>query len=516
MAPMPAVPPILTEDDQWRRLDARMLLIHPVRELVRALPALAGLLFAGSSSGKGHLWGLIGVAAVIVYSLLRWFTTRYRITSEQVQLRTGLFRRRSIATPADRVRTVDVTAHALHRVLGLAKVVVGTGTSDRNREGLVLDGLSSDAANLLRAELLHRRAPAAEPVIAVEAETAFAVSDAPAASHEVEIIRLDPKWIGYAPFTLSGVLTGVAIAGLGWQVITQGDIEVSRLNVVQSITHRLRSLPLWLDVLEVTLTILTLVTLLSIAGYVLSFWNFRLTRHDGGTLHVSRGLLTVRATSIEETRLQGVELSEPLLLRAVGGARLVAIATGLRVGRGAERGGTLLLPPGPSTQARRVAAVVLDEDSTDLPLILHGPAARRRRFIRAIVPCAVLTAVLALQWLTQNWSGWFVALSLVPLAAAGPLAADRYRSLGHAVSDRHLITRFGSLARRHNVLARDGIIGWNLEQTFFQRRAGLATLTATTAAGKQRYRIPDVNMPEALDVAVRAMPGLFDEFLIYT
>jgi putative membrane protein len=491
-----------------------MLLVHPVRELLRAIPALAGLLFAGSSSGKGHLWGLIGVAAVIGYSLLRWFTTRYRITSEQVQLRTGLFRRRAIATPADRVRTVDVTAHALHRVLGLAKVAVGTGTADRNREGLVLDGLSSEAANLLRAELLHRRPPADDSVAAVDADTAAASPCVVTASHEIEIIRLDPKWIGYAPFTMSGVLTGLAIVGVVWQIITQGNIEVSRLNVVQSITQRLRSLPLWLDVLEVTLTILALVTLLSIAGYILSFWNFRLTRHDGGTLHVSRGLLTVRATSIEETRLQGVELSEPLLLRAVGGARLVAIATGLRVGRGAERGGTLLLPPGPSTQAQRVAAMVVDEDSTDLPLTLHGPVARRRRFIRAIVPCVLLTAALALLWLTQNWSGWFVALSLMPLFAAPLLAEDRYRSLGHAVSDRHLITRFGSLARRHNVLARDGIIGWNLEQTFFQRRAGLATLTATTAAGKQRYRIPDVSLPEALDVAVGAMPGLFDEFLI--
>jgi hypothetical protein len=50
------------------------------------------------------------------------------------------------------------------------------------------------------------------------------------------------------------------------------------------------------------------VTLLSTIGYVLAYWGYRLTRHAGGTLHVARGLLTTRATSIEERRLRGAEI----------------------------------------------------------------------------------------------------------------------------------------------------------------------------------------------------------------
>ena len=37
----------------WRRLNPRMLLLYPVQELPRALPALFGLLVAGSSRGNG-------------------------------------------------------------------------------------------------------------------------------------------------------------------------------------------------------------------------------------------------------------------------------------------------------------------------------------------------------------------------------------------------------------------------------------------------------------------------------
>ena len=71
-------------DESWRRLSARMLLVHPVRELARYIPALVGLVVAGHSVGNGELWwlGPLGVVAVIALSVLRWATTRYRITPE--------------------------------------------------------------------------------------------------------------------------------------------------------------------------------------------------------------------------------------------------------------------------------------------------------------------------------------------------------------------------------------------------------------------------------------------------
>ena len=67
--------------------------------------------------------------------------------------------------------------------------------------------------------------------------------------------------------------------------------------------------------------------------------------------------------------------------------------------------------------------------------------------------------------------------------------------------------------RRRCVLAAEGIIGWNVERSFFQRRAGLATLTATTAAGHQHYDVQDVEIGEALRVAEELLPGLAEPFL---
>ena len=70
----------------------------------------------------------------------------------------------------------------------------------------------------------------------------------------------------------------------------------------------------------------------------------------------------------------------------------------------------------------------------------------------------------------------------LPLAVA--LALDAYRNLGHALSGRYLVTRSGTLRRSTAALERAGVIGWTVKQSYFQRRAGLLTLTATTAAGR--------------------------------
>jgi putative membrane protein len=260
---------------------------------------------------------------------------------------------------------------------------------------------------------------------------------------------------------------------------------------------------------------LLVVAVFSTVGYVLAFWNFRLTRSSHGTLHVSRGLITTRSTTIEERRLRGVEFSEPLLLRAVGGARAIAVTTGLRVGRGSERGGSILLPPAPAAEARRVAAEVLgDRVPVTTPLVRHPGAALRRRLTRVLAAWLVLVG---LAWLV-NWSlnapMWIVGVAVASLPLLILLAMDRYRSLGHAVVDGRVVFRLGSVVRRRYMIDGTGVVGWTVRQSFFQRRARLVTLTATTAAGRQGYELPDVDPAAAVAIAHEVLPGLLTPFLV--
>jgi putative membrane protein len=511
-APPSTQPAVATEVSElpvedWRRLSPRMLLVHPVVESVKALPLVIALLLVGSRNGQGGWWGLVGVGLAVGLGLMRWATTRYRITPQQLEIQRGLFNRRTLTVPRDRVRSVDVTAHVMHRMLGLAKVAVGTGQSDRQKQdGLALDGLSRADANRLHADLLQHRSQVPAPTDS---------SVPPVAVRETVLAELRARWILYAPFSLSGLVTIAVLLAFVWRTANEAHIDLQHASVVQRLSGQVAALPFLAAVFEVVVAIVLLLAVFSTLAYLLAFWNFRLTRSGSGTLHVRRGLLTTRAITIEERRLRGVELSEPLLLRAVKGARCIAITTGLRVGRGAERGGSVILPPAPRSEAQRVASAVLGE-TTPLTTALtgHPRAALRRRLVRVVVGLVVLIGLTGVLSWALGEVGWVIGAAIITVPLGLWLGYDRYRSLGHAIVDRKVVFRLGSLVRRRSVLAADGIIGFTIRQSFFQRRNKLVTLTATTAAGRQHYELQDVGAGEAVAIADEIMPGILTPFLV--
>jgi putative membrane protein len=156
--------------------------------------------------------------------------------------------------------------------------------------------------------------------------------------------------------------------------------------------------------------------------------------------------------------------------------------------------------------------VIGDVHPLTVALTRHGPRASRRRFTRAVTASTMLILiVLAFVLLAGTpWWAFWTTLALLPLGAL--LASDRAASLGHAVTGGWLVSRHGSLVRRRHVLHTDAVIGWNMTTSLFQRRAGLTTLVATTAGGRQQYAIQDVEDAEAIRVARTAVPGLLEQF----
>lgn len=477
----------------WDRLDPRMLLIHPVRELVRFLPALIALLVAGTASGGlGEWWQLAAVVVPVVLGVLRYLTTAYRITPGRIELRRGLLNRHVLSAPLDRVRTVDITAPPVHRLLGLTSVRIGTGTaSTEDDEQLDLDGLPVGQARELRARLLHAGAAA---------ETGDGTSG------ERVVLAFDPAWVRFAPLTSAGVVIAAGVLGLAAQALnTVGGFE--RLHP-ERFAQDASSWSVWVAVPLALVGLAVLVSALSIGGYVVTNWGFRLT-HADGAWHLRRGLVTTRETTLDDERVRGVSVAEPLGLRLAGGGRASAIATGL------GSGSALLVPPAPITVVRRAAGEVLRSPGPlEAPLTGHGPRARARRFTRAVGPAAAIVLVGVLLVVGADAPWWVLALLAVGLPVAVALAADRARALGHTLTGGHLVVRSGSLDRRREALETDAVIGWNLRATWFQRRAGLTTLVATTAGGRQAVTAIDVPEDAAVALAHDAHPELLGQFLV--
>jgi putative membrane protein len=483
----------------WQRLDPRMLAVTPLRQLAGFLPVIAVVVVIGVGQDiGGRAYGLsVGVLVVLLAGVLRWLTTRYRITSERVELRSGLLFRTARSIPRDRIRSVDVTAGLVHRLFRLSVVKIGTGerTDGVESRELTLDAISATEADRVRQRLL-------DPLDVGHVEGSGVAAPPPV----TELAALNWSWLRFAPLTVSSLVAVGAVAGAFGQLVN--DVGADAVDV-GGVRERLSMAPLWLGVTAFAVLVLVIALVGSVLIFVEAWWRFRLAREPGGTLRIRRGLLTTRSVSLEERRLRGVEVVESPLLRIGRGARTIAVATGLGGRRGHGRGS--LLPPAPRDEAHRVAGAVLAENPspTRTALRSHPLMALRRRLVRATLPVLAGSAVL---WFAPVplWLAW-AALGLLPVTVL--LAVDAYRNLGHALTRRYLVTRHGAGMRGTVALQRCGVIGWTVSQSFFQRRVGLVTVTATTAAGNGGYRVIDVVTAEGLAVAEQAVPGLLKPFL---
>jgi len=206
-------------------------------------------------------------------------------------------------------------------------------------------------------------------------------------------------------------------------------------------------------------------------------------------------------------RLRGGTLRRPLLVRLFGGARLDAAMTGV-TGAGES---SILLPPCPRATAEQVlTGLVGDPVVVTGPLRRHGPVAVRRRWTRAMMLPAALGAGLAVAAAVDEVPVWCWPAWAALTVGAALLATDRSRALGHRVDRDWLTARTGSWEQRRYCLAAAGIIGWTVRQSWFQRRAGVATLVAATAAGVKAYRVIDVPVELAWSVAAQASPWVAD------
>ncbi|NHC24922.1 PH domain-containing protein, partial [Nocardioides sp. IC4_145] len=319
------------------------------------------------------------------------------------------------------------------------------------------------------------------------------------------VLTFDPTWARFAPLTSTGL---VIVAGLvGGTVQLLDALGGFRRVDAGSWADRVAGVPVLLAAAGALVGLAVATSVLAVTGYLVANWGFTLG-HADRAWHLRRGLLTTRETSLDDARLAGVTIGEPLGLRLAGGGRLAAIVTGLGDG---QESSSVLVPPAPRAVVGSAARAVLGAAGpVDVPLRPHGPAAARRRWTRALLPALLVTAGCLPLAAGSAW--WWLPAVTAPLAAAA-LAADRARGLGHALVDGYVVSRSGSLYRRRHVLAVEAVIGWNIRATWFQRRAGLVTLVATTAGGRQAVAVLDVPVADALALAARATPALVEPFL---
>ncbi|MEO6792951.1 MAG: PH domain-containing protein [Mycobacterium sp.] len=475
-----------------------MLLVHPLYEALRELPLLVAVVVFGSATDNS-VWVVAMVWVIAMVGVTRWFTTTYRIEPDpeagRVQLRSGLLRRNVLSVPRNRIRSVETDTRLLHRLLGLTVLRVSTGQQAAGDGVFELNAVESSQVPGLRATLLAHTGQLAQSAAG------------PGSARATVLARWRPSWLRYSPLSLSGlVLIGAPVAALyqsgAWAALQDSPLSRSWVDAAERFGMQQSAAVIVVLVVAASMLLAVLRSLLTYGNLVLS----RSFGAAGDVLALSYGLLRVREHSYDMRRLRGGTLRRPLLVRLFGGARLDAAMTGV-TGAGES---SILLPPCPRATAEEVlTGLVADPVVVTGPLRRHGPAAARRRWTRAMMLPVVAGVGLAVAatgevplWCWPAWGGLTLCAAL--------LAADRVRALGHRVDRYWLSARTGSWEQRRYCISTAGIIGWTVRQSWFQRRAGVATLIAATAAGVKAYRVIDVPQEWAWSVAAQASPWVAD------
>ncbi|MEU6136929.1 PH domain-containing protein [Nocardioides sp. NPDC047086] len=517
-AAAPAVP-----DAEWQRLAGWTAVVSPLSTLRQAIiPAAIGAFTAGQAN---VVIGLLVAAGIAVFAALAgmipWLTTTYRVTPTHLEVRKGLLNRTTLTARLDRVRSVDLSSTLIHRALGVTKVNVGTGVDEGQ---ITLDSLTKDAAARLRRELLHA-APSAPPdATPAEASgggvSANEVSTSSTTEGEV-VARLDWSWIRYAPLNLRNL--AIALGGLGavfgafsdlipWESlgvrVTNGEINGVP---VDEVVHML-----FIAVPIAVVGAMAVWAIGSCVGYAVRWWDLQVVREqgrEGTTLRRSFGLTSTRATTVEEAKVRGATSTVGPLISLAGGADLNLLTTGL------DDNSPAVLPTAPEQVVSEVGTDILGEDAFSAALTGHGPRPRRRYWFRAVLGTVIWTLValvptVLLGIFGDTWIWWIPVAVMLLALVLGLLGAElRHRHLGHALTDRYLVVRSGSYTAVRTALQTDGIIGWRVRQTFFDRRIGLAQVTAMTAAGQEHVDIPDVPLETAVALTAAATPRTVSEFV---
>lgn len=317
----------------WRRL-------HPLSPLLRAgrFVVVVATLLADDIASRlelGPALAALGLlAALVVGGAVGWWAwsaTAYRVTADEVELRTGMLFRRHRRLPLARLESIDVARPIVARLFGLAQVRL-EAVSDSESE-VRLSYLGDATALRLRNELRRRL------------EEAPARSDGrdgaiPAPSRQV--IRVPTGELVLAS-VVARVATGcpVLLAVTLAVLAVMGPAQAAAFGAVAGSV----------------LVVMGLVEAERLHGFALS--------DLGGDLHVSRGLLNELHQRVPISRIQAVAVVEPLLWRPFHRARLVVDVAGYRGGAREDRRRTsVLLPVAPAG----VVADVLDRVQPGLRL----------------------------------------------------------------------------------------------------------------------------------------------------
>jgi putative membrane protein len=465
--------------------------LHPLSLVLRAVPrgiqlAIGGFLLAsfdavagfGSSTPLVVLLTLAGFALGAGYELLHYRRFEYELTTETLDIGSGVFSRREREIPVRRVQNVDISRGVVQRALAIAAVDIETAGGGETEASLRY--VSYEEAKHLQQGIQRRKRGESDPTGTDEreerAELLFELD-----SRDLVVLGLvAPDLRALVPVLFFAVPTlGISIPDL---LIESGAFGVGPRGAALAVVS-------WAATAAVTAA---------------RYYDFRLTRFDD-ELRYERGLLSRYDGSIPLDKIQQVDIRENALMRRLGYGSLAVETAGYTPGEGPSGGSEAAIP---LAERGRVLAFARSIDGFDFgdPGFSRPPRRARRRYgVRYALALVVIVGVLYAANavidvpLLRFWYVPLAGLLVVPFAAH-----YKWRNRGYATEPEHVLTRNGFWRRTIAVVPAYRVQTVIQTATPFQRWRSLATVAIDTAGSlsvtDRGARAVDFDASEATDL----------------
>lgn len=465
--PAAAVAATVAAAPQERRLHPMSWLFVLIQQLRQFIVPIV-VLFLFGSGDRNDLWGLVSICILGAISLWQYYSYRYTIGEDSLQIRSGMLERSLRQIPFARIHNVGLHQTLLHRIFGVAEVRLESAGGIKPEADMRV--LKLDDALALEA-LVRRKGGAAAKA------GAAAPTDAGDVLHT----------LSYAEIVRVGLISnrGMLAIGGGFAALAQFSpdliekilrgVAYGMFGVVESYGRGHEAIA----VMAMIVGFVVLVRLFSVAIALLQYSGFRLEEH-GRRLTLERGLLTRMRTSTPRRRIQSWTLREGMLHRLFH-RRTLEVSTAV-LDNGSH---------GQPRSLREIAPVALPERCDELirqlapriqwPIDEWRPLHRWTGW-RLFVPRLLITAAVA-------WLGWykFGVLGATLVALWAPWAAyiswQDARHAGYAIDDTLVAIRSGWWSRKWRFAELDKLQAIRIGQSPLERMLGMASLLLDTAGG---------------------------------
>ncbi|KAB1191990.1 PH domain-containing protein [Haloferax sp. MBLA0076] len=456
--------------------------------------ALAFLAFSGGAAFGGFLGGIGAVAlvgfavlAIAGYEFAYYQRFEYELTSDTLDIRSGVFSRRNREIPYRRIQNVDISRNVAQRLFGLAAVDLETAGGG-GTEGSLRFVTYEEALRIQKEVARLKRGDTAPDAPEPDRDVLFELT--PRELAIVGALSFDLRLPGIV-FLFATSVFPIAASFVDVPIPTRGIAA----GVVGAAT--------------IAFLIAAASWVAGFASSVVNYYGFKLTR-VGDELQYERGLIQHYTGSIPIDKLQTLTIEDNPLKRRFGYATLLVETAGYAPsadnGASASRSRRGSEAAIPLATRDRVQALVEEIEGVTEPSFERPPTRIRRRYVVRYL-LAIGAIVLGLYGANTIFGGipWYTPLILAPVAAVAGVYQWRHR--GRALTENHFVTRNGFWKREIRFVPYYRIQTTIETRTIFQRRWRVSTVTADTAGSLSLVG----GDAAAVDIEVAAATDLRDE-----